>query len=244
MSGHSKWHNIQGRKSKQDAKRSGSFSKHSKLVSMAAKQGGADPIMNFSLRLAIERAKADGVPKDNIERAVKSGIGDLKGSHIEEQMYECYGPAGVAILIKTVTDNKNRTVSEIKHILSKNGGSMGGSGSVLWMFEQNGVIVVDSGLFSESNIKRDDFELKAMDAGAEDICDVEDNKIAIYTKKENLQKALVKIKEMNIEVSDSSMEWIAKDKVAVDSATEEKLNRLFDELAAHDDVEDFFTNAQ
>lgn len=135
MSGHSKWHNIQGRKGKQDAIRSSQFTKMAKLIAIAAK-GGGDLAANFSLRLAIEKAKAVGMPKDNIDRAIKRGTGELEGAQIEEVIYEGYGPGGVAVLVKCLTDNKNRTVSDIKHIFSENGGSMAGAGSVMWRFRQ------------------------------------------------------------------------------------------------------------
>ncbi|MFH1291936.1 MAG: YebC/PmpR family DNA-binding transcriptional regulator [bacterium] len=240
MSGHSKWHNIQARKGKQDAKRSGMFSKISKMITVAVRSGGGDMDTNFSLRLAIDRAKAGGFPKDNIDRAIKSGTGELKGNQIEEVSYECYGPGGVAILVKGFTDNKNRTVSDIKHILSKNGGSMGGSGSVIWMFDQRGVVVVDKGKISD----REEFELEMMDAGAEEIQDIEDNKIKIDTKIENLKMALDKLKNLVIESEESGMEWVAKDKVKVGSDVESKLNNLFEHLTDHDDVEDFYTNAE
>lgn len=239
MSGHSKWHNIQARKGKQDAKRSASYSKFSKLIGVAARQGG-DPDKNFSLRLVIDRAKAAGLPKDNIERAIKSGTGELKGIIIEEFMYECYGPGGVAVIVKGVTDNRNRTVAEIKHLMSKNGGSMGGSGSVLWMFEQFGVIMVDVSAIKD----RDEFELAMMDAGAEDIEDAEDNKVQIKTKVDNLQTALAKVEELGMENIESGLEWIAKEKVKVESDVESRLNNLFSLLTEHDDVEDFYTNAE
>ncbi len=238
MSGHSKWHNIQQRKGKQDAKRGNTYSKFAKLISISARNGG-DPENNFSLRLAIDRAKQAGVPKDNIERAIKTGTGETKGSTLEENMYECYGPGGVAVLVKTVTDNKNRTVAELKHLFSKSGGSMGGSGSVLWMFEQRGVIVISK----QQIVNRDEFELQMMDVGAEDIQNYDDDKIKIETKIDNLRTALDKITEMGIEVKDSGLEWIAKDSVAVSADIEEKLNRLFEQLADNDDVEDFYTNA-
>src|SRR3989338_6283409 len=142
MSGHSKWHNIQGRKGKQDAKRSNLFTKFAKGITVAAQSVGGDSEMNFSLRIAIEKAKAVGMPKDNIERAIKRGTGELEGAQIEEVIYEGYGPGGVAVLVKCLTDNKNRTVSDIKHIFSVHGGSMAGAGSVMWMFQQMGVIEI------------------------------------------------------------------------------------------------------
>jgi YebC/PmpR family DNA-binding regulatory protein len=155
MSGHSKWHNIQGRKGKQDAIRSNQFTKLAKGITMAAQNGG-DQTTNFSLRLAIEKAKTVGMPKDNIERAIKRGTGELKdGLPMEELMYEAFGPGGTAILIKAVTDNKNRTLPEIKKILTTHGGSVGSSGSVQWMFEQWGIITLSKTL----SIARDDFEL-------------------------------------------------------------------------------------
>src|SRR5690349_584932 len=157
MSGHSKWHNIQARKGKQDALRSGQFTKISKLITIAAKSGG-DPASNFSLRLAIDKARAVGMPKDNVERAIKRGTGELEGAQIEEVLYECYGPGGVAVLVKCLTDNKNRTVSDIKHIFSKSGGSMAGAGSVLWMFNQMGVIEISKEQLITNKIERDAFD--------------------------------------------------------------------------------------
>lgn len=245
MSGHSKWHNIQARKGKQDAKRGNVFSKYSKLITVAAKSGCSDPDTNFSLRLAIEKARSAGVPKDNIERAIKAGAGELKGDQIEEQMYECYGPGGVAILIKTVTDNRNRTVSEIKHLLSQNGGSMGGSGSVLWMFQQFGIVEIKNFKFKISSggeKNRDEFELDLIDSGAEEFVDSGDDLI-IRTKVENLQKVLYKLKEVCISADESRLEWVAKDKVKIEKEAEEKLDKLLEALADHDDVDDFFTNA-
>lgn len=241
MSGHSKWHNIQARKGKQDAMRSGQFTKISKLIALAAKSG-ADPTMNFSLRLAMEKAKAVGMPKDNIERAIKRGTGELAGDQIEEVLYECYGPGGVAVLVKALTDNKNRTVSDIKHIFSKHGGSMAGAGSVLWMFGQFGVIAIEKESLAANNINREEFELNIIEAGAEDI--VEDGTLQIRTKIENFQKVLAKIKEVEVEPQESGLQWIAKDTVEVNAEIGEKLEKLFEELEENDDVEDYFTNAQ
>lgn len=237
MSGHSKWHNIQVRKGAQDAKRANLFTKYAKGITIAAQKGG-DPASNFSLRLAIEKAKAVGMPKDNIERAIKRGTGELEGARMEEVLYEAFGPGGVAVLIKTVTDNKNRTVSDLKHILTQADGSFGSAGSVQWMFGQWGVIVVDKAAVAN----RDEFEMSLIEADAEDIAD-SDGEIEIKTKVESLQHVLNKLKEMNVAVKESGIRWVAKDKVAVDKDTAEKLGDLFAELAAHDDVEDYFTNA-
>jgi YebC/PmpR family DNA-binding regulatory protein len=239
MSGHSKWHNIQVRKGKQDAKRANVFTKYAKGITIAA-QKGADPTTNFSLRLAIDKAKAVSMPKDNIDRAIKRGTGELAGeAKMEEVLYEAFGPGGVAILIKTVTDNKNRTVSDLKHILNEAGGSFGSSGSVQWMFNQAGVAIINK---EQLTISKDEFELALIEAGAEDISDA-DGEIEIKTKIENLQKVLGKFKELGIEPKESGIRWVAKDVVKVNDDIGAKLGELFSELEAHDDVEDYFTNA-
>ena len=238
MSGHSKWHNIQKHKGKQDAIRSSQFTKMAKLIAVAARSGG-DASMNFSLRIAIEKAKEVGMPKDNIERAIKRGTGELEGAQIEEVIYEGYGPGGVAVLVKCLTDNKNRTVSDIKHIFSVHGGSMAGAGSVMWMFAQMGVIVIEK---EKIETKRDDFDLKMIEAGAEDI--TEDGNLEIQTKIENLQKVLAAVKEMGIEPTESGLQWVAKDRVKVNDEVGEKLGKLFAEFDENDDVEDYFTNAE
>ncbi|MBI2444592.1 MAG: YebC/PmpR family DNA-binding transcriptional regulator [Candidatus Magasanikbacteria bacterium] len=239
MSGHSKWHNIQIRKGKQDAKKANIFTKGAKLITVAAQKGG-DPAMNFSLRLAMDKARAAGLPKENIERALKRGTGELAGAaRMEEIYYEAYGPGGVAILIKALTDNKNRTVSDLKHILSVSGGSLGNPGSVAWMFEQVGVIIISK----QTTVNRDELELALIEAGAEDISDTEEE-VEIKTKIENLPKVLAKLKELNVEVKDSRFRWIAKDRLEPSPEHEDKLAALFAELEAHDDVEDYYTNAE
>lgn len=243
MSGHSKWHNIQGRKGKQDALRSAMFSKYSKLITIAAK-GGGDPDKNFSLRIAIDKAKSVSMPKDNIDKAIKKGTGELNdGIVLEEALYEAFGPGGVAVLIKAVTDNKNRTVSEIKHTLTKSGGSMAGPGSVAWMFEQLGVIRLTVEELKNKNISQDDFEMSLIEVGAQDI-KTEEDEIEVLTKIEDLQKVLGKIREMNLEPNKSGIEWVAKEKVEIPEENVDKLQNLFGELEEREDVEDYFTNAK
>lgn len=244
MSGHSKWHNIQQRKGKQDTLRSNIFSKLSKLISVSARIGGSDLSSNFSLRLAVEKAKSAGMPKDNIERAIKKGSGEaIDGVQVEEYIYEAYGPSGIAIIIKALSDNKNRTVQEVKTILTKSGGSFGGSGSVLWMFEQFGNVIFDKNQLVEKNIDCDDFELMMMDAGAEDIQD-EDNDVEIKTKVENLKNVLDKLIELKINPKDSGLIWEAKDKVAVTDEIKKKLENIFEKFEENDDIENYFTNAE
>ncbi len=220
--------------------RSGQFTKVSKLITIAAKSGG-DPSSNFSLRIAVDKARAVGMPKDNIERAIKRGTGELEGAQIEEVLYECYGPGGVAVLVKCLTDNKNRAVSDIKHIFSDHGGSMAGAGSVLWMFAQMGVVTV---LGSQFSVHREENELALIEAGAEEIKDSEENELEIYTKMENFQKVLGVLKEIGVETKESGLQWIAKDKVEVNTEVAEKLGALFSELEENDDVDDYFTNAE
>lgn len=238
MSGHSKWHNIQGRKGKQDAVRSNIFTKLAKAITIAAQKGG-DPATNFSLRLAIEKAKEVSMPKDNIDRAIKRGTGELEGGKMEELLYEGFGPGGVAIMVKAVTDNKNRTAPDMKHIFSKYGGNMGGAGSVQWMFGEWGTIVIGKNYLEKGRLE---LELALIEAGAEDIQD-DDEGILVKAKVENLQKVLNTLKELNIEPLRSGIEWIAKDTVVIDEEAGGKLEGLFGELEVHDDVEDYFTNA-
>lgn len=238
MSGHSKWHNIQARKGKQDSLKANVFTKCAKVITIAAQHGG-DPVMNFSLRLAIDKAKAVGMPKDNIDRAIKRGTGELNdGIKMEEIYYEGFGPGGVAILIKTVTDNRNRTLPELKHILSKHGGSIGGAGSVQWMFEQAGLIILNKELVGN----KDEFELQMIEAGADDIFE-DDGRVEIKIKPENFQKILSKVKESGIEPERAGVEWIAKDKVEVNPEVSDQLEKIFEALEEQDDVENYFTNA-
>ncbi len=244
MSGHSKWHNIQARKGKQDAKRGNIFSLYAKKITIATKSGGGDPTMNFSLRILIDKAKEAGMPKDGIDRAIKRGTGESgESAQIEECLYEGYAPGGVAILVKTLSDNKNRTVADIKHILSTRGGSMGGSGSVAWMFNEWGLITVASEKFKNDKLNREELELALIEVGAEDITE-EDEEVEIKTKVENLQKVVNKLKELGVEPDEDGLGWVAKDKVPVSKENQAKLSALFTALEENDDVEEYFTNAE
>jgi YebC/PmpR family DNA-binding regulatory protein len=238
MSGHSKWHNIQGRKGKQDALRSNQFTKLAKGITIAA-QNGADPASNFSLRLAIDKAKEVGMPKDNIDRAIKRGTGELKdGLPMEELLYEAFGPGGVAILIAVLTDNKNRTLPELKKILTMHDGSIAGHGSVQWMFEQWGIVVVNKQVVGN----KEDFEMQLIESGAEDIQD-DAEEVVVKTKVENFQKVLHAVKNLGIEPKEAEIRWVAKEMVAVEADKQDNLGDLFGELEAHDDVKEFYTNA-
>lgn len=232
MSGHSKWATIKRAKEAKDAKRSNIFTKLSKNISVAAR-AGSDPEMNFQLRMAIDKAKALNMPKDNIERAVKKGSGELDGQQIESLLYEVYGPEGVAIIVEVLTDNKNRTVSEIKHILSKYNGNMGASGSVMWMFESKGEIVLAKEKLS------DEEELQLIEAGAEDIVKGEDE-IKVIADIDNLENVKNNIAK-NFDVQSSDMVYMAKEKVEPEDP--DKIINLFEALDDNDDVNNIYTNA-
>jgi len=233
MSGHSKWATTKRAKEGKDAKRSGLFTKLAKAISIAARDGG-DPDMNFKLRMAIDRAKKMSLPKDNIDRAIKAGTGESGGDLIEEITYEGYGPGGVALIIETITDNKNRTVGEVKHTLSKYGGNLGGSGSVMWMFDRKGVLYLENKSINEEQ------ELLIIDAGAEDITN-EDGFVVVYTKDSELHKIKDELEKNNFIISDSKLEFIAKDKALAEN--EEKVLKIMDALDDLDDVQNIYTNA-
>ncbi len=239
MSGHSKWHNIQAHKGKQDAVRANTFTKCAKAITLAAQKGGADPNTNFSLRLAIDKAKAVSMPKDNIERAIKRGAGQGDDAvRMEEIVYEGFGPGKVALLIKTVTDNRNRTLPEIKHILTGHEGAIAGEGSVKWMFEHKGIINLPT------SVKlTEEQELALIDAGALDISVSLDEGTAIMTGMEHFQAVLTAIRAHNLETTRAELTWLAKDPIAVTPENEPKLQALLEALEENDDVDDIYTNA-
>ncbi len=241
MSGHSKWSKIRHKKGKADAARSNIFTKLSRGITVAAREGGGDLDMNFSLRLAVEKAKAANMPKDNIERAIKRGTGELKdGAVIEEILYEGFGPEGIAFLVDAVTDNKNRAVSEIKHAFSKYGGSLGGPGSVQWQFEHKGVIRFTTDK-KNSIPDWETAQLELMDAGAEDIIESEEG-VEIITNMKQFQPTTKVFETLGIEADESGIEWIAKESLSLDEQASEKVEKLYDALDELDDVRSVFTN--
>lgn len=232
MSGHSKWATTKRHKEIIDAKRSANFTKLANVISVAARKGG-DPEKNFTLRMAIDKAKGLSLPKENIERAIKKGTGELGGNQIEELIYEGFGPEGIAFVIEIATDNKNRAASEVKHALAKYGGNLGGPGSTMWMFEQKGVISLD-----KKNLT-DEEELNLIDTGAEDI--ITEGGITIYSNVEQFENLKKKIELMNFPVIEANLEYVAKD--LIKPQNEESLIKLFEDLEAIDDVSDFYSNA-
>lgn len=226
MSGHSKWSKIKRQKGAADQKRGNIFTKLGKNISLAAKNG-KDPDMNSGLRAAIDAARAANMPKSNIDKAILRGAGEIPGQILEEATYEGYGPNGVALIIETITDNKNRTISFIKSVLTKHNGSLGGPNSVAYMFDKKGVIRIEK--------TDEELQLKAIDAGAEDVIE-EEGGLTIYSNPTDLEN----IKNQLGETDYAEIEMIPQNKVDVD---EEKLDKLIEELETSDDISKIYTNA-
>jgi len=239
MSGHSKWATTKRAKFATDAKRAAIFTKLARVVTVAAREKGGDPATNFSLRLAIEKAKAANMPKENIDRAIKRGTGEIKGETIEELTYEGFGPGGTALIIKCLSNNKNRTASQIKHILTSNGGSLGSPNSVLWQFELKGVIRIENEKLAEKNLE--ELELQIIDTGAQDIAKEEDSLI-IYTKPEDLQKISTSLKTLGLEADYAEIEYVAKERITISEELKEKNQKLFEALDEEEDVDNYYTN--
>lgn len=238
MSGHSKWHSIKHKKGAADAKRGKVFTVHAKLIAIAARDGGSDPDTNSALRSAIDNARGANVPNSNIDRAIKKGTGDLKnGVEISENMYEGYGPAGIAVYVHTITDNKNRTVASVKSTFTKNGGNMGTAGSVAYLFHKKGVIMIEA----EAD-KHDDLELAAIDAGAEDI-KKDGNNFEVFTDSKNLHEVKKKIEEAGIAVESAEITYIPENEVKIDDETKaRKALKLMEALEEDDDVANVYSN--
>ncbi len=237
MSGHSKWSTIKRKKGANDAKRGKIFTKLIKEITVAAKMGGGDPDGNPRLRSAITAAKAENMPKDNIERAIKKGTGDLDGAVYEEILYEGYGPGGVAVLVETMTDNKNRTVADIRHYFAKSNGNLGESGCVAWMFDKRGVIVVDA-----EGVDEEELMDLAIEAGAEDVVE-EETTFQILTAPEDFSEVVDSLEKSGLKMAEASISMVPKNTVEV---TEEKparaLIKLLDNLEDHDDVQKVHAN--
>lgn len=242
MSGHSKWHNIQRKKSITDSKRANIFTKLAKNITVAARLGGGDPTFNFRLRVAIDAAKTANMPNDNIERAIKRGTGELEGQQIEEIVYEGFGPGKIAFIIKALTDNKNRTVSDVKHLFTKAGGNMGAQNSVMWMFDQKGIIIVSNEHLPKKD--KDNIELEIIELGPEDLVWEEDN-LKIITAPENLQKVKEGLEKLEIETDYANLDYIPKETVTIeDQKTLEQIEKFTDALEEHEDIDDYYSNQE
>ncbi len=235
MSGHSKWATIKRAKAANDAKRGAVFTKLANLITIAAREKGGDLDTNFSLRMAVDKAKQANMPKDNIERAIKRGTGELEGGQIEELIYEGIGPANSQFIVKVLTDNKNRSASSVRHIFTKYGGALS---SVMWNFSQRGVIRISSDEFQTTN---EDIELELIDAGADDILKEEEG-ITIYTEIEDLQKVKKYLEDKNIKTESAEIEYIANDEIELSEEDKEKVQKVIDEFEENEDVADYYTN--
>ena len=237
MSGHSKWSSIKHKKGAADAKRGKLFSKLSRAIIVAAREGGPDPDANATLATAIQKARDSSMPKDNIERAIARGAGTSSdGDAYEHITYEGYGPSGVAVFVEALTDNRNRTASDVRHIFTKNEGSLGESGSVAWLFERKGVILVDG------SADEDELMLTAADAGAEDVED-DESTFRVTTAPENLHAVRIALEEAGVTIDSAESTMVPKTFVAIeDEAMARKVVRLMDELEDNDDVQAVYSN--
>ena len=237
MSGHSKWATIKRAKGANDAKRGALFTKLSREIIVAAKQGGPDPTSNFKLRLAIQKAKANNVPNDNIDRAISKATGGAGDEQLEESMYEGYGPGGAAILVATLTDNRNRTVSEVRHQFTRAGGNLGESGSVAWQFDPKGLISIPL-----EGKDADDIALAAIDAGAEDV-DVHGDQVEIQTEPSELEGVRKALESSGYMIENAEFAMVPKVVLELDLKTAHQAMRLIESLEDLEDVQRVYSNA-
>lgn len=237
LSGHSKWSTIKRKKAKVDAQRGKVFTRLSKEIIVAARLGGGDPDNNPRLKAAIMRAKEANIPNDNIQRAILKGTGELGGGNYEELVYEGYGPGGVAVMMEIMTDNRNRTAGEIRHLFAKNGGNLGETGCVAWQFQKKGLIVVEPG----DNLSEDDLLMAALDAGAEDMR-TEDDSFEIYTAPEEVETVRQKLVEQGIVVAAAQVTMLPQSTVKLAGKEAEQMLKLMEALEDHDDVQEVYAN--
>lgn len=237
MAGHSKWANIKHRKAAQDAKRGKVFTKHIREITVAAREGGGDADMNPALRIAVDKALGANMTRDTVERAIKRGTGDLDGVNYEDIRYEGYAPCGIAILVECSTDNKNRTVAEVRHAFSKYNGNLGTDGSVAYMFDKVGVILMEQGADEDSVMD------VVLDAGAEDVVTHEDGSIEVNCAPGDYIAVVSALTEAGMEMESSEIAQRAANEIALSDSDAEKVMKLIDALEDLDDVQDVFSNA-
>lgn len=237
MSGHSKWATIKRKKASTDAARGKVFTKIIKEITISARDGGGDPAGNPRLRLAIASAKSSNMPQDNITRAIKKGTGELEGVSYEEITYEAYAPHGIAVMIECVTDNRNRTVAELRHMISKHNGNLGESGSVAWMFERKGVVTI-----AKENHTEDELMEVILEAGADDL-KTEDEFFEVISSIENFEKVRKAIEDKKFKIENASMQQIAKNLVQLDEKASADVVKFLEVVEEHDDVQNIFSNA-
>ena len=238
MSGHSKWHNIAEKKGKTDSQRAKAFTQLARYITIAVRKGGPDASFNFALRTAIEKAKEGNVPKDNIERAIKKGTGELAGEEIVQNRYEGYGPGGVAMIVDTMTDNANRTVADLKHLFSKMGGNL--AGSVAWQFDNKGVIHIVGAAAKASD---DDWMLQLLDNGG-DNAEADGDDLIVLTAPNKLQAVKDWLETLGLKAASSQLSLLPKETMAVDGDVKTQLMKLIEAVEEMDDVEKVWHNAQ
>ena len=237
MSGHSKWHSIKHQKGVADARRGQLFTKLTREIIVAAREGGGNPEMNFRLRLAVQKARDSNMPMDNIDRAIKKGTGELEGGSLTEIILEGYGPSGAAILINALSDNRNRTIQEVRSAFTRHGSSLGENGCVAWLFDPKGVITIKS-----ENIDADELALAAIDAGAEDV-KVENGYVEVYTVPEEMEKVRESLENNEVAIESSELLMIPKTMVQLDEKAAMQTLKLMERLEDIDDVQNVFSNA-
>ncbi len=236
MSGHSKWSSIKHQKGVTDARRGQLFTKLTREIIVAVRQGGSSPESNFRLRLAIQRARDNNMPTDNIEKAIKRGSGTLEGVTLVEMVLEGYGPSGVAILVQALSDNRNRTLQDVRNIFSRSGGSLGESGCVAWLFDSKGLITVET-----NDLDAEELALQAIDAGAEDV-DIENDPIEIYTKPEELEMVRTALEQKNLPIASAELSRTPKTMAELEEKAALQTLKLLDKLEELDDVQHVFSN--
>ncbi|EGS30398.1 DNA-binding regulatory protein, YebC/PmpR family [Peptoniphilus sp. oral taxon 375 str. F0436] len=238
MSGHSKWNNIKNKKGKEDAKKGRVFTKMARYIMVAAREGGGDPDYNPSLKMAIDKAKSYNMPNDNIERAIKKGTGEDDDTHYEEVTYEGYGPSGIAVMVKTLTDNRNRTAPEMRHAFDRNGGNLGTSGCVSFMFDKLGVLYLEK----EEGVDLDEVMMVAIDSGAGDV-DADEDGLEITTNPEDFAAVRDALEEAGYQPKMAEITYIPQNEVELTSEEDvEKMEKLIDALEDNDDVQDIYHN--
>lgn len=237
MSGHSKWSSIKHQKAVTDARRGQAFTKLAREIIVAAREGGGNPEVNFRLRLAVQKARDSNMPQDNIERAIKRGSGTLEGTSLVEMVLEGYGASGTAILVQALSDNRNRTLQEIRNIFQRNGGSLGESGCVAWLFDSKGLIRVEPG-----DLDTEELALQAIDAGAEDV-KVENGCVEIYTRPEELERVRTALEQENLPVASTELSMVPKTTVELEDKAALQTLKLLDKLEELDEVQHVFSNA-
>jgi YebC/PmpR family DNA-binding regulatory protein len=237
MSGHSKWSTIKHKKAAADAKRGKVFTRLAKEITVAAREGGSDPLINVRLRLAVDKAKAANMPKDNIERAIKRGTGELEGSDFLEVLYEAYAPHGIGILIEVVTDNKNRTIADVRHVINKYGGSMAEAGAVGWQFSRMGYIGVNS------SVDQDELFMIAVEAGADDV-QFGAEIVEIFTSLENFQSVRNAISEADIPIEDANVIYKANNTIELSEQQTLQVMNFIEQLEELDDIQDVYSTLE